>query len=125
MMKQSYSFYPRGTHFTPTDPTLLTIYYFQLLSYWDAVQMLIVIQFQTFYKEINMLTKTFKYKEDESNRGITEVYTPQFILLNLSFGQVMLLSELEDETLLRNIIKVLKVVKKSFRSFLACDWVSL
>ena len=35
----------------------LIIYSCQLLSYWDVVQMLIVIQFQTFYNGLNMLMK--------------------------------------------------------------------
>ena len=49
---------------------LLSIYYFQLLSYWDAVQMMIVIQFQTFYNEINMLTKNYSLKEDKRNKVV-------------------------------------------------------
>ena len=39
-----------STKLTKLTTFLLTIYYFQLLSYWDAVPMLTVIQFQTFYK---------------------------------------------------------------------------
>ena len=48
--------------------------------------MLIVIQLQTLYDEINMLTKNYNYKEDKTNMGITEgvyssTYSNKFIIL--------------------------------------------
>ena len=42
-------YYSHNTKQTKLATILLIIYYFQLLSYWDTVQMLIVIQFQTIY----------------------------------------------------------------------------
>ena len=89
--------------------------------------MLNVIQFQTFYIEINLLMKYHNGKEDKRSMGITEVYSAPLVLFNSSFGQVTptlnLSSELEDKTLqLPNIIKVHKVVERnlfaSFSSFL-------
>ena len=37
-----------STKLTKLSTILLIIYFFQLLSYWDSVQMLIVTQFQLF-----------------------------------------------------------------------------
>ena len=48
-----------STKLTKLTTILLITYYFQSLSHWDAVQMLIVIQFQTLFNEINMLTKNY------------------------------------------------------------------
>ena len=48
-----------STKLTKLTTILLIIYYFQLLSYRDAIQMLIVIQFQSLFNEINMLTKNY------------------------------------------------------------------
>ena len=54
----------KSTKLTKLTTILLIIYYFQLLSYWDAVQMLIVIRFQTLYNEIDMLTKDYDYRKE-------------------------------------------------------------
>ena len=45
----------------------------------------IVIQFQTLYNEINMLTKNYNLKENKRNKGITEgdyssTYSIQFTI---------------------------------------------
>ena len=71
------------TKLTKLTAILLIMYYFQLLSYWDAVQMVIAIQFQTLYNETDMLTKSYS-KEDKRKKGITEAvysstYSIQFI----------------------------------------------
>ena len=53
--------------------------------------MRLVIQFETFYNKINMLTKKFNSKMNKRSKGITEVKIAPF---NLSFGHVTLAFEL-------------------------------
>ena len=50
--------------------------------------MQLVIQFQNFYNETNMLTKKYNSKMNERDKGITEVKIPPLILFNLSVGHV-------------------------------------
>ena len=50
--------------------------------------MQLVIQFQTFYSERNMLTKKYNEKMNKRHKGITEVKIAPLILFNLSFGHV-------------------------------------
>ena len=56
--------------------------------------MQLVIQFQTFYNKINMLTKKYNQKMNKRNKGISEVEITPLILINLSFGHVTLAFEL-------------------------------
>ena len=50
--------------------------------------MQLVIQFQTFYNKVNMLTKKYNQKMNKRKKGITEVTIAPLILFNLSFGHV-------------------------------------